>query len=93
MGAYNYVLSMSVTEEKLDEPWQRSISEFDILECGKTLPYSRKAPSRGIIQRGFRNDRNPNALTYEDVHQQWTQSCEEQTRVAAWQLMWADYHS
>ena len=26
------------------------------------------------------------ALTYEDLHQQWTQNCEEQARVAAWEV-------
>ena len=26
------------------------------------------------------------ALTYEDLHQQWTQHCEEQARVAAWEV-------
>ena len=38
------------------------------------------------MQRGTRNDRNPNAPTCEDLHQQWTQHCEEQARVAAWEL-------
>ena len=36
----------------------------------------RKGPSQGLIQRGPRNDRNPNALANKDLHRQWTQHCE-----------------
>ena len=46
----------------------------------------RRGPSQGIIQKGARNDRNPNAATHEDLHQQWTQHAEEQARVAAREL-------
>ena len=34
-----------------------------------------------MIQRGPRNDRNANSPAHEDVHQQWTEDCEEQARV------------
>ena len=40
-----------------------------------------------MIQRGPRKDRNPNAPAHEDLHQQWTEQCEEQVRVAAWDLL------
>ena len=46
----------------------------------------RKGISLGIIQWCSKADRNPNARTCEDLHQQWTQHCEEESRIAAWEL-------
>ena len=42
-----------------------------------------------VLFSGDEDDRNPNSLLpppYEDVHQQWTQQCEEESRIAARRL-------
>ena len=50
-------------------------------------------PSLDILQWTSKNDRNPTAPTCEDVHQQWTQRCEEESRNAAWKLHKSMYHN
>ena len=63
-------------------------------QCGEALPYSRE---KRTIARNYPartgNDRNPNAFTYEDSHQQRTRQCEERARVAAWELHTIIYKS
>ena len=82
---YKYVLSTIDTEENLRTTNKEAIQSSILSQCGNTLrTRERKVPSQGIILRRHRNDRSPNAPTYEDLHQQWT--CDEQARVAAWKL-------
>ena len=61
--------------ERPDGSRQRSSSEFDIFAMRKdtsVFERERTGPSQGIIHQGHRNDRNPNAPSHEDLHQQRT---------------------
>ena len=53
---------------------------------GTSVREREKDHHKVVIQRGTRNDRNPYAPAHKILHQQWTQHCEEQARVAAWEL-------
>ena len=50
-----------------------------------TVRYCRKA-ERHFCARERKLQSQANAPTYEDLYQEWTQHCEEQTRIAAWEL-------
>ena len=45
-----------------------------------------KRPSLGIIQGGSKSERNSNAAMFDDITQEWTEHCEEQSRLGAWKL-------
>ena len=87
---FNYVLSTIDTEENWMHPDREAIQSSILSQCGEILPCSRGRERERTIARKnparTRNDRNPNAPAYEDLHQQWTQHCEERARVAAWEL-------
>ena len=66
---YNYVLRTIDTEEN----WRATNEgQFRVRYFRTAERHFRTREGKG---RGPKNDRNPNAPTWEDVHQKWTQRC------------------
>ena len=68
------------------DPGTDALHSSILSQCGKTLQHSRERQDHQQKTSKTRNDRNPNACTYEDLHQQSIQLCAEQARLAAWEM-------
>ena len=70
--------------------WRPTKKQFSAIlsKCGKTFPCKgKKRTFTGYYSLEIqKKDRYPNAPTCEDVHQQWTQHGEEESRIAAWNM-------
>ena len=66
--------------------WPPTKKQFRVRYCRNAerrfRARERKGPSLSIYQWRRRNDRNSNAPT--NLHPQWTQHCDEDSRIAAW---------
>ena len=84
MAAYSCVLNTIDTGETWRATDKEAIQNSILSQCGKALQDSRekKDHRKEVSLRGPRNDRHPNAPTYEAFHQQQTEHCEEGSRIA-----------
>ena len=85
-GGHKTTFSVRSILKKIGGPPKKM--HFRVRHCRNAERHTResKGPPQGMIQRGPRHDRNPNASPCDDVHQQWTEHCEDQARVAAGEL-------
>ena len=78
-----YVLSTIDSEENWMATNKETFQSATLSQCGETLPYKRKTWTiAGCCSVEIQIDRNPDTPTCEDVHPQWTQHCEEESRIA-----------